>query len=51
VRTGWRRDEWAYSPLFIWGKPLGRAQQALKTLTILESAAFELFQHTSRRAG
>jgi hypothetical protein len=19
-RTGWRRDEWAYSPLFIWAK-------------------------------
>ena len=20
VQTGWRRDEWAQSPLFIWGK-------------------------------
>jgi hypothetical protein len=21
--AGWRRDEWAHSPLFIWGKSLG----------------------------
>ena len=29
VRTGWRRDEWAYSPLFIWGKTMGRAHGSL----------------------
>jgi hypothetical protein len=50
VRTGWRRDEWAYSPLFIWGKTLERAQQALETKTLLESATLKLFQHIAQRA-
>jgi hypothetical protein len=25
--AGWRRDEWAYSPLFIWGKSLAVEEQ------------------------
>jgi hypothetical protein len=26
--AGWRREEWAYSPLFIWGKTLGQDFEA-----------------------
>jgi hypothetical protein len=26
-QAGWRRDEWAYSPLFIWGKSLAVEEQ------------------------
>jgi hypothetical protein len=51
VRTGWRRDEWAYSPLFIWGKPSGRAQQAPETQTLLESAALKLFEYIAPAGG
>jgi Uncharacterized protein conserved in bacteria len=51
VRTGWRRDEWAYSPLFIWGKTSGFAQSTLQAFNPFKIICFSWNFGTGPRHG